>query len=214
MIHERESIEWSNFWWEDANKESERILLIGDSVTRGYRSLLNNFFQEYGYVIDLCAFSAAITDTLTEKMFNAFFSISEYSYEVIGMQLGGQHGFKKLCCADMRQRDRFKKAYQRYVSEMKNKCQSVFLISYTPTVLKENLDLYNTERNKELLCRNEIAKEVAAEMGCLYIDLWNIILDKNLRHTDYIHFDKEANQYIADYIGQEIIDNLKIDKGI
>ena len=143
MLYERERIEWSNFWWEEANKECKRILLVGDSVTRGYRSLLNIFFEEYDYAVDLCAFSASITNTLTEKMLKCFFSISEYSYELVGIQLGGQHGFRKLCCTDSEQRERFKQAYLKYVLEIKSKCRKVFLVSYTPTVLKENLDLYN-----------------------------------------------------------------------
>ena len=34
-IEKRERIEWLNYWIEDANEEKKRILLIGDSVTRG-----------------------------------------------------------------------------------------------------------------------------------------------------------------------------------
>ena len=33
-IREREPIEWLNYWIEDANKYKQRIILIGDSVTR------------------------------------------------------------------------------------------------------------------------------------------------------------------------------------
>ncbi len=74
MLQDRERLEWSNFWWEEANKECKRLLLIGDSVTRGYRSALNNFMSESGggYVVDLCAFSAAITDEMTGKMLDGF----------------------------------------------------------------------------------------------------------------------------------------------
>lgn len=205
MLHEREAIEWSNFWWENADKECKRILLVGDSVTRGYRSSLNNFFLGSGeYAVDLCAFSASVTDNLTEKMLDAFFTVSEYTYDYIGIQLGGQHGFKTRCCTNLGYREQYKNAYMKYIRKMRNICNNVFLISYTPTVLKEDLAVYNAERNKELLTRNEIVKEVADEMGCPYINLWDYILERNCKHTDYIHFDKEANQYIADYIGKVI----------
>lgn len=112
MIKNREDIEWSNFWWEDANRECSRILFVGDSVTRGYRSLLNSILKNTGYVIDLCAFSSSITDDLTDKMLTGFFSVSEYSYESIGIQLGGQHGFKLQCCINEEDREIFKKYYQ------------------------------------------------------------------------------------------------------
>ena len=102
----------------------------------------------------------------------------------------------------------------KYIRKLRNICNNVFLISYTPTVLREDLDVYNAERNKELQTRNEIVKEVADEMGCPYINLWDYILERNCKHTDYIHFDKEANQYIADYIGKVITEKLEVGKGI
>lgn len=73
MLEHREQIEWGNFWWEEANTICNRILLIGDSVTRGYRSSLHNALKEHGYVVDLCAFSASIVDVMTDKMLNSFF---------------------------------------------------------------------------------------------------------------------------------------------
>lgn len=42
-----------------------------------------------GYVVDLCAFSASVVDSLTEKMLKAFFAVTEYSYKYIGVQMGG-----------------------------------------------------------------------------------------------------------------------------
>lgn len=40
-IEQRETIEWSNTWWEKANDvKQKRIALLGDSVTRGFRSKL------------------------------------------------------------------------------------------------------------------------------------------------------------------------------
>lgn len=197
MFEHREQIEWSNFWWEDANKRCDRILLIGDSVTRGYRSSLNNILKMQGYVVDLCAFSASVVDSLTEKMLKAFFAVTEYSYDYIGVQMGGQHDWSIKCCEDLEDRNLFKQFYKRYVIELKSKCKVLFLLSYTPTVLKEDLEKDNIERNKELICRNEIAKEVAFETNCQYIDLWSTILEKECKHVDYIHFDREANQYIA-----------------
>lgn len=204
MLEHRERIEWSNFWWEDANTICNRILLVGDSVTRGYRSSLHNVLKEYGYAVDLCAFSASIVDVMTRKMLDAFFSVSEYTYEYIGIQMGGQHDWKIKCCKSPEDTYLYKQFYKQYVLELKQKCRQVFLLSYTPTVLKENLEMENTERNLELMCRNEIVKEVASETDSFYIDLWDCILAKNCKHTDWIHFDREANEYIAVYLAEEM----------
>lgn len=211
MIKNREDIEWSNFWWEDANRECSRILLIGDSVTRGYRSLLNNILKNTDYVIDLCAFSASITDDLTDKMLAGFFSVSEYSYECIGIQLGGQHGFKNLQChINKKDRETFKELYQKYVRKLRSRCGNIFFISYTPTVLDENLQIYNINRNNELICRNEIVREVALETHSLYIDLWSMLLDRKCEHIDKIHFDRKTNLYIAAKVARELISKMYI----
>lgn len=31
-----EQYEWADFWWDNADREGRRVLLIGDSITRGY----------------------------------------------------------------------------------------------------------------------------------------------------------------------------------
>lgn len=49
-IREREPIEWLNYWIEDANKYKQRIILIGDSVTRDLRKKIN-FFLRGGRVL-------------------------------------------------------------------------------------------------------------------------------------------------------------------
>lgn len=86
--NEREQIEWGNYWWENANQKCKRVLLVGDSVTRGYRSALNRILEEYGYAVDLCAMSATVTDELLGKLLNAFFGVEEYTYEYICLQIG------------------------------------------------------------------------------------------------------------------------------
>lgn len=210
MIQNRKRIEWSNFWWENANKDCSRILLLGDSVTRGYRSSLNGIFENTGYVVDLCAFSASITDGMTDKMIDGFFSFQEYSYEYIGIQLGGQHGFTLQCSLREEDRHLYKMNFQRYALKLRNKCKNMFFISYTPTVINENLNMDNRKRNKELITRNEIVKEVADEMECLYIDIWDKLLHKKCQHVDGIHFDRKANLYIATCVAKEIILKMHI----
>lgn len=72
-IANREKIEWFNYWIEDANQEKKRILLIGDSVTRQYRKILNNVVATEGYVCDLIATSHSILDEVLEKELKFFF---------------------------------------------------------------------------------------------------------------------------------------------
>lgn len=58
----REHCEWCNLWWEQANNETlPRVLFIGDSITAGYRPLVQQALQGSA-CIDMCASSRAIDD--------------------------------------------------------------------------------------------------------------------------------------------------------
>lgn len=84
-IEWRERIEWSNIWWEKANDASQkRIALLGDSVTREFRNKLNARLTGR-YVVDICASSSQITDSLLWKEYKFFLiavsgNITRFSY--------------------------------------------------------------------------------------------------------------------------------------
>lgn len=83
----REKIEWSNFWWDDADTpRNERYLIIGDSTARMLRS---NFSKEIGKPVDMVGSSSNIDDILFVNQIDAFFTSSHYQYyECIFVQLG------------------------------------------------------------------------------------------------------------------------------
>lgn len=92
----REGIEWGNTWWEKANRaDTHRIAMLGDSVTRGIRGRLNELCLENDVVVDLCASSSQVTDSMTEKQISFFFEISEYKYDSVILQWGGNMDFLK-----------------------------------------------------------------------------------------------------------------------
>ena len=44
MYENLERIEWTNYWREDSQGK-ERVLLIGDSITAGYRSIVHKLLD-------------------------------------------------------------------------------------------------------------------------------------------------------------------------
>ena len=84
-LNEREEIEWSNFWIDEANKENkDRILIIGDSTARMIRSTLAKMSNR---PVDLFATSSGLHDSLFVNQIDCFFK-SEYQYDTIIVQLG------------------------------------------------------------------------------------------------------------------------------
>ena len=82
----REEVEWSNFWYDYAENETKkRVLLIGDSTVRMIRGTLSS---RYGIAVDMLGSSAGMHDILFISQINAFFSSVKYSYDVVFIQLG------------------------------------------------------------------------------------------------------------------------------
>lgn len=87
----REKIEWANFWYDYANdNEKRRILMIGDSTVRMVRS---TFSEVHKVAVDMIGSSSNLHDVLFRAQINAFFASGEYSYDAIFIQLG--HHFRK-----------------------------------------------------------------------------------------------------------------------
>lgn len=197
-IEQRETVEWQNIWWEKANDVTKkRIALLGDSVTRGFRSKLNRNLQGR-YVVDICASSSQITDSLLQKEYRFFFECNELKYSQVFLHAGGHHGHEIQSCLDEEYRDFFRICYQKIMDLVCENCSNIAIISYTPSVKKENLLEWDTIRNKELDARNKIVQEIAKEYDVPYIDIWNPFLLGNYIYKDFIHFEDDGNEFIAD----------------
>lgn len=198
----RESVEWQNIWWEQANNFSvKRIALFGDSVTRGFRRKLNERMKGQ-CVVDLCASSSQITDWLLWKEYKFFLDYSEWMYSKILIQTGGQHGCERKCCDDGEYRKIFKSNYIGLIRKVISYCSDILIVSNTPCVEKNDLREWNYERNQELEERNLIASEAADELKIPYIDIWTPLINVKYEYADCIHMKDEGNDFIAEYLAE------------
>lgn len=204
-IRWREEIEWQNIWWEQANNLSvKRIALLGDSVTRGFRSKLN---ERLGgkYVVDICASSSQITDPLLWKEFKFFLDCSEWKYSKIVIHAGGQHGHTRRCCEEEVYLKTFRSSYTELLKEISSYCPNIFIASYTPCVEKKNLAEWDDYRNEELRKRNQIIREVGNEFRLPYIDIWSPLMKTKFEYTDYIHMKSDGNDFISGYLSKYLV---------
>lgn len=196
----RETIEWQNIWWESANDASiKRIALLGDSVTRGYRSRLNEKLAGK-YVVDICASSSQITDSLLWREYRFFLDCGEWKYSKVFLQMGGQHGHSRRCCDDEIYLKIFKSCYIDLIKKIIPYCADILIVSYTPCVREEELTKWNDYRNKELKKRNQVSMEVAEKFSLPYVDIWTPLMNGKYEYSDYIHMKAEGNNCIAEYL--------------
>lgn len=201
-LRRREGIEWQNIWWEQAsNPDISRIALLGDSVTRGYRSKLNKRL-EGRCAVDLCASSSQITDSLLWREYQFFLDCSEWNYSRIILHTGGQHGHEIRCCEDEAYFKEFRNRYAKLIGNIIPYCPDILIVSSTPCREKGNLAKWDSYRNEEIEKRNQIAKETADEYGLPYIDIWTRAMEADYEYKDYIHVNEEGNESIAEYLYQ------------
>lgn len=195
----REKEEWVNYWWESpTDRNKKRIALIGDSVSRGYRKCLNEMINSE-YVLDFCGSSCHIGDTLLRKEIQFFLNADDYIYEKIIVNIGGQHGHHMACRESTEDRELFKQSYIELIEYLFKYCQDVLLVSFTPNIPNEDT------RNKEILERNDVLKEIADKYSLKYIEIYALLKAGNYEYTDRIHFVKEAYVDVAKVLAEHIL---------
>ena len=151
-------------------------------------------------MVDICASSSQVTDPILEKEYKFFFDCSEWKYNKVMIQTGGQHGHNRKCLDDKEYCDLFENSYIQLVEMIKVYCSIVEIISFTPCVEKNNLSKWDTNRNKELEKRNQIVKKISDKLELIYIDIWTPLIEEKYKYQDYIHMTDEGNRFIAEYL--------------
>ncbi len=211
----RESVEWTNYWVDNANVPCERrYLLIGDSNMRMVRRVLS---QKSGCPVDLFATSAALDDAMFAYQIDAFFmQTTQYNYHTIFVQLG-HHGIKSKNGelyheeADYTQFKHDFSALLHYLTQFTNRIvvMSIFdnvmpegkmkTLLHWLHLTPEKPDMrYNIIKHR----KNEIMKEVVAEEyahddNVRYHDILTEVSQQHFVHKDHIHYYGKTYKWIA-----------------
>lgn len=186
-----ERIEWDDIWCQDANiTDKKRVLVIGDSISRGYRNFLINKIGEE-YAVDSVATSKAVDN-------EQFITLLEYmkakspEYEIIQFN-NGLHGWHLSY-------EEYENCYLEILGHIKRlfPIAKLFLALTTPVREMKNVDCFDA-RNTDVIKRNHVAKAIAKEMNAEMIDLYHIME----KHPDYycddgVHFLEEGYVLLAD----------------
>lgn len=194
-FRDRETIEWVNSWLSQADCGGDRILLIGDSVTRELRGKLEYYINHW-YKVDLFATSLAITDDLFWRYLQCFFC-GDYKYKIIMINYGFHHGFSIKCSSN---EGIFWTMYQKLICMCQQLCDRVIIMTGTSFMRAEHLEQIDTELEKEVSARNALVRKVSKDTGCELFDLHYVLkhsIGRNFRYTDRVHFEQKTYFYIA-----------------
>ncbi len=200
----RENIEWTNTWIENAlDTDNERILLIGGSTAREIRSRLSKVLKK---TIDFIGTSSLYEDPCFYNVFDSFFSNNVYKYSLIIINLGA-HGTYLHSSIDKIHSKRFKNSFEKFIQYCIKKCPNIAILFVAPQVYDDNTSEYNEEMNHEICHRNKIYKEVAKKYSLKTIDVYSYIISNRdiFEYRDHVHFANEESQMaLANYIADSL----------
>jgi len=150
----RELIEWIDIWITDADKtDLPRVLLIGDSITRGYFDAVENHLAGKAY----CA-RQTTSKCVSDPTFNDDLKLmlKQYNFSVIHFN-NGLHGWGYT-------EDQYRDGLVKTVVAVKEHAGDAKLIwaSTTPVREKSNLETFG-ERTDRVKVRKQLASEIMAE---------------------------------------------------
>jgi len=185
----REFIEWTDVWLPGADKDDKpHVLLVGDSVTKGYYPAVEKQMKKDAYVgrltTSICAGDPAFVPTLKAVLLQVKFDIIHFN--------NGLHGKDYT---ETQYREGYEEAI-RTIRELQPEAEIVIALT---TPLKKG-GANATALNAMADARNRIAKKIAASLGTPIDDLNTPLREHPEYHRDTYHYNKKGIELQAKHV--------------
>ena len=165
----RESIEWLDVWMPNTNDSAlPRILLIGNSITRGYYPEVQRILEGKAYLARL-ATSKSIGDPGLLKEIELI--MGYYKFDIVHFN-NGLHGWGYS-------EEEYGKAFPAFVKKIRQQAPNAVLIwaTITPIRTKANVNIFDP-RTERVKVRNKIALHFISTQKDIKIDdLWELTVN-------------------------------------
>lgn len=196
----RERIEWIDVWVTDADKTAlPRVLLVGDSITRGYFAGVEKQLAGKAYCARLTTSKCVSDPTFNDDLESL---LKQYKFSVIHFN-NGLHGWGY---SEEQYRDGLLKTVQA-VQELAGDAR---LIWATTTPVRDTTDLERfAERTARVKVRNQIAAEIAKAQRLPTNDLFELVKGHaEWMSADGVHFNGDGNEALARQVATKVLENL------
>ena len=194
----RERIEWADIWVTDADKDDlPRILLIGDSITRGYFGEVENHLAGKAYCARLTTSKCVSDPSFIDEV---QLLLKHYRFAVIHFN-NGLHGWGYT-------EEQYRDGLASTVDAIRKQAGGAKLIWVTTTPVRLPNDLTKFgERTERVKVRNRIAAEIMKGYEVSTDDLFGLVENQPDWYSgDGVHFNgkgKEAQaKQVAEFVGK------------
>ncbi len=199
-MHTLEKYEWDNIWWNDTwSKDSTRVLMVGDSISVGYRDHVNKLLSPDGINADVLSTSKGIDNPALLTTLDAIAEQSTGKISLIHFN-NGLHGFHLSA-------EEYAEHYERAVCHMLEKYPDAKLVLAlsTPVTMVDHKEQYDPKLNKQVLERNEKVRGFAEKYNLPINDLYSLIDGKlYARKQDAFHYYSTGYKIMAKQIARVI----------
>jgi lysophospholipase L1-like esterase len=197
----RESIEWCDIWISHANETNlPRVLLIGDSIARGYYPEVEKRLAGRAFVARLSS-SAFLTDPMLRQQIGMM--LGAMKFDVIHFN-NGMHGWQHS-------EAEYAAAFPGFLKTIRQGAPGARLIWANTTPLKESPahpgpDMATDAR---IQARNAAVLKLVQAQGIPVDDLYAIAAGHPEFHSDNVHFNDQGIALQAAQVAEEISAALK-----
>ncbi len=192
----REGIEWCDIWIAHANETNlPRVLLIGDSIARGYHPAVEKQLAGKAYVARLTT-SAYLTDPMLNQQIASV--LDNVRFDVIHFN-NGLHGWQH-------NEETYREAFPGFVATIRKHAPKAKLIwaSTTPFRPTAGNGDSNSAKNDRVQARNAIALDVVRKKKIRVDDLFTLMRGHPELHSDDVHFNRDGTALQGEQVAQHI----------
>ena len=192
----RERIEWADVWVTDADKDDlPRVLMIGDSITRGYFGEVEKHLAGKAYCARLATSKCVSAPSFIEEM---QLLLKHYRFDAIHFN-NGLHGWDYT-------EEQYRKGLVETVEAIRTQAGDDKLIWATTTPVRDPSDLQQfAERTERVEARNKIAGEIMKERQIPANNLFTLVEDHpEWYSSDGTHFNGQGKAAQ----GKQVADSL------
>jgi lysophospholipase L1-like esterase len=171
-----------------------RVMLIGDSITRGYYAGVEEKLKDKAYVSRITT-SKAIGDPALLAELAVF--LKQARYAVVHFNIG-MHGWAYT-------EDEYRKHWPVLLSTIRESAPGARLIWASTTPVRKDWEGKDAgPRNDRIQARNAIARTLSDREKIPVDDLHALMSSHADLHTDDVHFSKEGSALMAERVANEI----------
>jgi lysophospholipase L1-like esterase len=192
----RENIEWLDIWIPDSNSHAlPRVLLIGDSITRGYGKQVETNLKDKAYVARLATTKSLGDPALLDQI---ALVLREIPFDLIHFN-NGMHG-------DGYSEETYAAALPQVLALLRREAPKARLIFCTTTDVRERNNLEKVSpKTERMIRRNALVTAFAKREAIPVDDLFAVVQNHPEYHAaDGVHFNEAGSTALAAQVATEL----------